>query len=235
VARTLGHTVHPTYAALTPLVAEPSPFTALSGVSLTVTLTARSSARHATATGGFLFTHRGYSGPAVLNVSHVGVRSRAEGGEPAKLQLQWTPLGEPEWEAALKGGSSRTLQSLLRKEMPERLAAVLLEMAGVDPHRTLAELRREERRRLIDVLVRCPLPWTGDEGYRKAEVTGGGVSLGEIHSGTMESRRHAGLYLCGEILDAWGPIGGYNFYWAWATGRAAGLGAGVRPGAPTPI
>jgi predicted flavoprotein YhiN len=75
------------------------------------------------------------------------------------------------------------------------------------------------------MLVRGALPWSGDEGYRKAEVTGGGVSLSEIDAGSLESRRHPGLFLCGEMLDAFGPIGGYNFLWAWATGRAAGLGA----------
>jgi predicted flavoprotein YhiN len=89
----------------------------------------------------------------------------------------------------------------------------------------LAELRRDERARLIAMLVAGPLPWSGDEGYQKAEVTGGGMNLGEVHSRTMESRRHPGLYICGEVLDAFGPVGGYNFFWAWATGRAAGLGA----------
>ena len=69
------------------------------------------------------------------------------------------------------------------------------------------------------------LPWTGDEGYKKAEVTGGGVPLGEINPGTLESRVRPGLFLCGELLDTFGPIGGYNFAWAWATGRAAGIGA----------
>ena len=68
--------------------------------------------------------------------------------------------------------------------------------------RTLAQLRREERLRLIDTLVRGPLPWTGHEGYKKAEVTGGGVSLAEIDPATMESRKHPGLFICGEALDA---------------------------------
>jgi predicted flavoprotein YhiN len=90
---------------------------------------------------------------------------------------------------------------------------------------SLAQLKRDDRRRLVEVLVRCSLPWTGDEGYKKAEVTGGGVSLAEIDPRTMESRRHSGLYLSGEVLDAFGPIGGYNFLWAWATGRAAGIAA----------
>jgi hypothetical protein len=111
--------------------------------------------------------------------------------------------------------------------VPDRLATVLIGLAGVDPARSLAELRREERLRLIETLVRGELPWTGDEGYKKAEVTGGGVSLAEIDARTMESRRHPGLFLCGEMLDAFGPIGGYNFLWAWATGRAAGTAAGT--------
>ncbi len=230
MAEALGHRMHPTYAALTPLLAEPSAYTALAGVSLTVTLTARSQRHQATATGGFLFTHRGYSGPAVLDVSHVAVRSRAEGGAPARIQVRWTALGDTEWDAALRAQGTRTVLGALRTEMPDRLASVLTTVAGVEPARTLAALRRDERLRLIDTLVRCDLPWKGDEGYRKAEVTGGGVSLAEIDPGTMESRRHPGLFLCGEMLDAFGPIGGYNFCWAWATGRAAGLGAAAGSG-----
>jgi hypothetical protein len=109
--------------------------------------------------------------------------------------------------------------------MPDRLAAVLIEMAQVDAQRPLSELRRDERLRLIATLVHGELPWTGDEGYKKAEVTGGGVALAEVDPRTMESRRHKGLFICGEVLDAFGPIGGYNFLWAWVTGRAAGLGA----------
>ena len=113
-------------------------------------------------------------------------------------------------------------------ELPDRLAAALIDTAGVAPDRVLSELQRDERMRLIETLVRGPLPWTSDEGYKKAEVTGGGVSLAEIDPRTMESRRKPGLVLCGEVLDAFGPIGGYNFLWAWATGRAAGLGAAQR-------
>jgi predicted flavoprotein YhiN len=110
-------------------------------------------------------------------------------------------------------------------ELPTRLAEALIDAAGVDPWLPLANLSRADRLRLIETLVRGVLPWTGDEGYKKAEVTGGGVNLTEIDPRTMESRRHKGLFLCGEMLDAFGPIGGYNFLWAWATGRAAGLGA----------
>jgi hypothetical protein len=225
----LGHTIHPTYPALTPVVAEPAPLGTLAGISLPVTITARDDGRSATSTGGFLFTHRGYSGPAVLDVSHVLVRSRLEGDSRARLLVRWTRLDEAGWEAALKPEGSGTVAGALRRELPERLADAIAELADVPRSRPLAQLRREERLRLIELLVRGDLPWTADEGYKKAEVTGGGVSLAEIDSQSMESRRHPGLFVCGEVLDAFGPIGGYNFLWAWATGRAAGRAAARRP------
>jgi predicted flavoprotein YhiN len=161
----------------------------------------------------------------VLDVAHVAVRCRAEGDELARLRVRWTALGAPEWEAALRPAGTRTVAGALRRELPDRLAEALAQAAGVPGSRTLSQLRKEERRRLVETLVQGDLPWTGDEGYRKAEVTGGGVSLAEVDPRTLESRRHPGLFICGEVLDAFGPIGGYNFLWAWATGRAAGRGA----------
>jgi hypothetical protein len=191
-----------------------------------VSLTATSGVRQATASGGFLFTHQGYSGPSVLNVSHVAVRARAEGAASgADIAVQWTAHDEPAWTALLQSGGTRQVSSVVRQELPDRLADVLMAQAQVDPTRKLAELTRDERRRLVDVLVRGALPWQGDEGYKKAEVTGGGVALSEVDPRTMESRRAPGLFLCGEVLDAFGPIGGYNFLWAWVTGRAAGVAA----------
>jgi predicted Rossmann fold flavoprotein len=222
----LGHTVHPTYPALTPIVADPALFAELAGVSTSVTITARDQSRQSTASGGFLFTHRGYSGPCVLDVSHVATRSRLDGRSDARLIVRWTDLDEAGWEAALRPEGTRTVGGVLRRALPDRLADALAQQAGVSPSRTLAQLTRQERRRLIDMMVRGPLPWTGDEGYKKAEVTGGGVDLAEIDPRTMESKLHPGLLLCGELLDAFGPIGGYNFLWAWATGRSAGRAAG---------
>ncbi|MEO8295313.1 MAG: aminoacetone oxidase family FAD-binding enzyme [Gemmatimonadota bacterium] len=224
ILRNLGHTLHPTYAALTPVVANPPVFGHLAGVSLPVTLAATDQSRRASATGGFLFTHHGYSGPSVLDVSHVIVRSREEGRRDARLTVQWTSLDADGWEMALRPDGTRSLGTVLRRELPERLADALMGLAQVDPRRTLAQLRRDERLRIIDILVRGELPWNSDEGYKKAEVTGGGVSLAEIDPRTMESRKHPGLFICGEALDAFGPIGGYNFLWAWVTGKAAGEG-----------
>src|SRR4051794_34155848 len=222
----LGHTIHRTYPALTPIVSQPAPFAELAAFPPAVTISARAQPRQSTAAGGFLFTHRGYSGPCVLDVSHVVARSRLEGQSDARLTVRWTDLDEATWEVALMPEGTRTVGGVLRRELPDRLAEALAQQAEVSPSQSLAQLTRQERRRLIDVLVRGSLPWTADEGYKKAEVTGGGVNLAEIDPRTMESKLHPGLFLCGELLDAFGPIGGYNFLWAWATGRAAGRAAG---------
>jgi predicted Rossmann fold flavoprotein len=223
LAVALGHRIHQTYPALTPLTAAPAVHAALAGVSLPVRLRATWHGKSTDASGGFLFTHRGYSGPSVLDLSHVAVRSGAS-GTPATLRVNWSGLDSDAWRGVLDSAAGLVLTTVSR-HLPERLAVRLLADAGVPGDRRGAELRRTERAALIDALTAYVLPWTGDEGYRKAEVTGGGVALDEVHPGTLESRRHAGLFLCGEMLDAFGPIGGHNFAWAWATGRAAGLGA----------
>jgi predicted Rossmann fold flavoprotein len=224
VLRQLGHTIHDVYPALTPLICEPPRHAELAGVSLDVVL--RTSTL--STSGGFLFTHRGYSGPAVLNISHVAVQSRMRGGERATILAQWTARSAADWQATLQQKGSATIGALLRRALPARLADALLREAQVDAQLTTSHLKKEDRHRLVEMLTAYPLPWTGDEGYKKAEVTGGGVALGEVDPRTMESRLHPGLYLCGEVLDAFGPIGGYNFAWGWATGRAAGIGAAER-------
>ena len=226
LVRRLGHTIHDTYPALTPLTAEPHRYAALTGISLPVTIEAPGPKRKLVTSGGFLFTHKGYSGPAVLNVSHLAVLSRRSGGDPQKIYVRWTTSDGEQWDRILRQGEG-TLLGLLRPHLPARLAETLLEVAGIDGRTQRSRLRREERLRLVEALTRHALPWTGDEGYKRAEVTGGGVALNEIDPRTMESRLCPGLFLCGEILDAFGPIGGYNFAWAWATGRAAGLGAAL--------
>lgn len=223
IARDLGHTIHETYPALTPLTAEPAVHAPLAGISLSVKLEAPTPDGRFTSEGGFLFTHRGYSGPSVLDLSHFAVRSADD--DRQLLLVQWTDADRTEWDERLQQRGTGTVASLIKRSLPDRLAEALIAEADVEPTRDLAQLRRDERMRLTEKLARYPLPWTGDEGYKKAEVTGGGVALAEVDPRTMESRVQKGLYLCGEILDAFGPIGGYNFAWAWATGRAAGMGA----------
>jgi predicted Rossmann fold flavoprotein len=224
IVRRLGHTIHDTYPALTPLTATPHRYGALAGVSLPVTLEAPGPKRTFTTRGGFLFTHKGYSGPSVLDLSHLAVLSKRGGGPAQEIFVRWTERDADAWDLALREGEG-TVLAALRRHLPVRLAEALLEDVFVDGATPLSQLGREERRRVVEALTHHRLPWTGDEGYRRAEVTGGGVALGEIDPRTLESRLHPGLHLCGEILDAFGPIGGYNFAWAWSTGRAAGSAA----------
>ncbi|MEO8635383.1 MAG: aminoacetone oxidase family FAD-binding enzyme [Gemmatimonadales bacterium] len=225
IARQLQHQIHPLYPALTPLLAASAEHAALSGISLTVSLEGTRQGKRASTTGGFLFTHRGYSGPSVLDLSDIAVRSRQNGGPREELRVQWGAIDRAGWDTRLQSRGAQSVLTVVREQLPARLAEVLLGEAGIEPAHPVSQLSRERRLALLDLLTRYPLPWTGDEGYRKAEVTGGGVALSEVQSATLESRRHPGLFLCGEMLDAFGPIGGYNFAWAWATGRAAGLGA----------
>jgi predicted Rossmann fold flavoprotein len=223
IARQLGHEIHPTYPALTPLTGSTPLLASLSGISLDVRIRAKWQGRTTESHGGFLFTHWGYSGPSVLDVSHVAVRSH--GQRPAAvLRVQWTDRDADTWSREL-AATHGLVVNLVSRYMPERLAEVLCLESGLPPDRRGPELRRQERTALVDALTSYELPWKGDEGYKKAEVTGGGVALTDVHPRTFESVRHPGLFLCGEMLDAFGPIGGYNFAWAWATGRAAGLGA----------
>lgn len=223
IAGRLGHQIVQPYPALTPLVADPPVHTSLAGVSLKVRLSARVDGKRVESTGGFLFTHRGYSGPAVLDISHLAVRSRLAGTR-TELLVCWSDLTPEQWDERLRERSARGVGTVLREFLPARLADLLLTESGIPPGCQLAQLSREARRGLVTRLTAYPLPWTGDEGYKKAEVTGGGVALEEVQAATLESRRHPGLHFAGEILDAFGPIGGYNFAWAWSTGRTAGLG-----------
>ena len=222
--RALGHRVHDVYPALTPLSPEPRVHAALSGVSLPVRLRARAGAEHAKPPAGFSSRT---AATAVQRCSTsrtspcaVVARAASCGGARAVVARSM-----PAWEAAL-GRPLGWWQRRSATHLPQRLALQLMAEAGVPAdRRASAELRRAERIALIERLTSYVLPWTGDEGYKKAEVTGGGVALDEVDPRTLESRRHPGLFLCGEMLDAFGPIGGHNFAWAWATGRLAGIGA----------
>jgi predicted Rossmann fold flavoprotein len=217
IAEALGHTVHPLYPALTPLLANPPIHAELSGVSLPVRIRAKVGSGIREIRGSFLFTHRGYSGPAILDVS-----SFATAGDP--LRVSWGDVPQDEWESTVTSGTGLVLNAIARK-IPQRLAEFLLAEAGAPIDRPIQQLRRTERITLIELLTAYPLKISGNEGYKKAEVTGGGVALDEVNPATLESKRAPGTFFCGEVLDAYGPIGGHNFAWAWSTGRAAGVGA----------
>jgi hypothetical protein len=237
IAQALGHDLVDPYPALTPLLAADGRHASLSGISLNVRLRSRDGSQAIETRGGFLFTHRGYSGPSVLDISHVtrlrqGFHLRQGSGGQVGGQAPGSPTIRVQWAAVeaeeLMAGDSVAV--ILTRHLPARLAEQLMTECGVPFDRRTSSLKRAERVALVEALTSYPLPWSGNEGYKKAEVTGGGVALEEVDPSTLESRRHKGLYFCGEVLDAFGPIGGHNFQWAWSTGRTAGSAAALAAG-----
>ena len=223
LVRSREHQIVAPYPALTSLIGARSSHRILSGITMTVTVTAKSETEEATSRGGFLFTHRGYSGPAILNTSHVVARARQR-REQAQVFVSWTDHTEDEWRTMLTEGK-RSIRGVLIREMPDRLADQLLEEISLLEGR-VATLEKDRREQLIRMLTKYPLPITRNDGFSSAEVTGGGVHLSEIEPKTMQSKRLPNLYICGEMLDAFGPIGGTNFLWAFVTGKRAGEAAG---------
>ncbi len=179
--------------------------------------------------GGFLFTHRGYSGPAVLDISHVAVRARAARAMDHPVFVQWTPLPEETWHELLKPAAGKQGDTLVRtrvrQHLPDRLADWLMRDAGVTPDQAVATLTRDVRRRLVERLigicaaldVRRGLSQGGSHRRRRGAGRGAAEDVREPAS--------PGLFLCGEMLDAFGPIGGHNFC---GPGRPGGSRAAAR-------
>jgi hypothetical protein len=201
--------------------------TALAGIAVPVRLEVGDGRAKSAAVGDFLFTHRGYSGPVVLNMAHHITRALAL-GEHVPVRVAWLDRSESDWTEAL-ALSRGTVRGTLKEVLPDRLVDRLLEDLGLWDA-TLSSLRREDRARLLQALVAYELPWVDCGGYREAEATGGGVPLGEVDPKTLRSRIVPCVHFCGEVLDAVGPIGGYNFLWAFVTGRLAGEGAALARG-----
>ncbi len=165
-----------------------------------------------------LFTHRGLSGPAILQISSYWRRGEA-------IAIDFLPDWQPGWLCAAKRTSPRTgLAKLLGRALPERLAITLAERVGVTGdlgNAPDAALSAAEQ-----ALGGWRFTPNGSEGFAKAEVTAGGVSTDELSSATMEARKVASLYVIGEAVDVTGWLGGYNFQWAWASGWAAAQALG---------
>ena len=161
-----------------------------------------------------LFTHRGLSGPAILQVS-----SFWRHGEP--VAIDFVPGHDAGWLAAAKRAAPRQLvRKLLGETLSERLAVVLTERLGIDGE--LGQFGDKALAAAESVLRHWQFHPNGSEGFAKAEVTVGGISTAELSSQTMEARRVPGLYAIGEAVDVTGWLGGYNFQWAWASAAAAG-------------
>jgi predicted Rossmann fold flavoprotein len=225
IARSLGHTVtRRVFPALVPLTLPSDHWICgLSGITVPATLQLRSATgkKMMAFTDSTLLTHFGLSGPAVLDLSRYWLDARAD--DPgAHITANWLPgLTREDADHELQALDTTVLR-WLRERVPDRLARALLDAAGISPATTGATLTKSDRRALAEIATQTPLPLTGDRGYRYAEVTAGGVPLAELDLSTMESRVTPGLYLCGEVCDVDGRIGGFNFQWAWASGAVAG-------------
>ena len=226
LVRSLGHSLtDPIVPALVPLVLPAEHWiTSLSGLALPATLALRSGSGkrlHAT-TGSTLCTHRGLSGPAVLDISRHWLVAR-HADPAATLSINWLPEESAESiDRLLIDGQRRGALAVLRQRLTERLARCLCEQAGAA---TTGDLTRDARRAVAAAVVATPLPIIGDRGFTVAEATAGGVPLTEIRLETMESRISPGLHFAGEVLDVDGRIGGFDFQWAWASGYVAGESA----------
>jgi predicted Rossmann fold flavoprotein len=175
--------------------------------------------------GALLFAHFGVSGPVILDISRVvsghaepqtlGIEIDLLPALPAAALDQWLRT-----ESLASG--KKQLAVVMAQHVPRRLGEILLQQAGLAKDRKAAALTREERQRLVCAVKQLSIPLTGTLGFKKAEVTAGGVALDEIDSRTMQSKLIANLHLAGEIIDLDGPIGGFNFQAAWSTGWLAG-------------
>ncbi|HUS23619.1 MAG TPA: NAD(P)/FAD-dependent oxidoreductase [Candidatus Binatia bacterium] len=212
LATQFGHAIVPTRAALVPLTLSGRPqeeWCELAGVSLPVTARCGS----AEFSDALLVTHRGLSGPAVLQIS-----SYWQPGE--RLQLDLVPHADAfAWLVARqRSAPAQELKTALGEVLPRRFAQRFCEVLA--PSRPLGQVAHAELRTIAQKLHDWPVVPSGTEGWRTAEVTLGGVDTREISSSTFESQRVPGLHFVGEVLDVTGWLGGYNFQWAWASAHA---------------
>ncbi|MBI5710423.1 MAG: aminoacetone oxidase family FAD-binding enzyme [Candidatus Eisenbacteria bacterium] len=226
LAASLGHTLVPPVPALTPLVADDPLCRAAQGVALEAALTlAVGGKRAVTVTGSLLVAHFGYSGPAALDLSRHWLR--AEGRGERRVLANFLPGETAEslagvWLHAARFNPRVSVRRWLGERVPDSLAVQLCAEAEIEPGTALAQVPRERRATLIERVTARVLPVTGTLGYEKAEVTAGGVALAEVDPSTLESRKAPGIFLCGEVLDVDGRLGGFNFQWAWSSGTVAG-------------
>lgn len=226
-ARDLGHSIVRIRAALAPIFFETAPPAEWPGVALRdCLLRARQNGKEITRwRGDMLFTHRGVSGPTVLGISRVVAERQREGAVILEADLMPDQSFENvaatvrDWAG---NHPRREVGALIEPLVPNRLVAALLSAAGVPKETTGAYLGRKEQNRLVAVLKGWQVGKVEHVPLEKGEVVAGGIALDEVDPQTMRSRVVKGLYLCGEVLDIAGPVGGYNLQAAFSTGFVAG-------------
>ena len=215
LAEQFGLKVLPIRAGLVPLTWQPDDkalYEEISGVALPVTAEANGTVFPE----DMLFTHRGLSGPAILQIS-----SFWQPGDPVTVNLSPQQNVAEFLEEAQQKHPDQELKTALTRLLPKRLVEKLLEQ-NLFTNQPLKALNPKSRQRIADVLQQFVFKPNGTEGYRTAEVTLGGVDTNELSSKTMEAKNQPGLYFIGEVVDVTGWLGGYNFQWAWSSGWVAG-------------
>jgi predicted Rossmann fold flavoprotein len=214
IAEQFGLPVTETRPALVPLTLEPNLLGELSELS-GVAVDAEVSCGKTRFNEALLFTHRGLSGPSILQIS-----SYWREGDEILLSLEPGVDFLEQLKAAKRENGRQQVQTVLAQHLPKRIAQYLAETAKLE--RPLADLPDKALSSLSERIRRWPIKPAGSEGYRTAEVTLGGVDTNALDSRTMQAKTVPGLYFIGECVDVTGWLGGYNFQWAWASGHAVG-------------
>jgi len=227
LASRLGHTVTPLTPSLVGLITREDWVRMVAGVSLPARVSIHGKgASKAGVAGDLLFTHRGISGPAVLDLSG-DVAQRLERDKEVAVTVDLTGKTVPQWLEEFTRSQSedgtKALSTVLGRFIPQRLTTVICQEAAVDPQTHCAHLTGDARHRLATLLSAMPMTVIATEGWDKAMVTRGGVSLKQVDPRTMASRIVPGLYFAGEVLDLDGPSGGFNLQIAFSTGYVAGM------------
>lgn len=221
MAGSLGHSIIEPAPALTPVYVRDFTFTALSGMSIRDTNISlfRKEKKINSSTGDVLFTHKGLSGPGILDMSRY---IRKDDVMKISLTGNSTEKMNSNFIAGSRDEGKKNIKSFLKRfDIPERLITKILSQQKIDPGRKVSEITREERVRLFNTL--CEYPFTVEEkgGFNIAMATCGGVCRDEINRFTMESKIVPGLYFAGEVIDVDGDTGGYNIQWAFSSGKLA--------------
>ncbi|MCE5279234.1 MAG: aminoacetone oxidase family FAD-binding enzyme [Planctomycetaceae bacterium] len=230
LARQAGHEIVPPTPALVPLVTRQRWPAELAGVSLAAARIWIDLPRQSKSglTGEILFTHRGLSGPCVLDLSGDVAALLPRGPVPLRIELE-ARADRAVWQGRLERlrhtDGRRGMGGLLRQWLPGSLAETMCSLARVPAETAAAMLPRAGQDALAELLAGAPLTAVDTEGFDVAMVTRGGVKLSQVDPRTLQSRLLSGLYFAGELLDLDGPSGGFNLQWAFSSGWLAGTSA----------
>nr|WP_133011298.1 NAD(P)/FAD-dependent oxidoreductase [Marinomonas flavescens] len=214
IAKQVGHNILPTRASLVPITVQPdrkAQLAELSGIACDIA----ASANGTTFQEPMLFTHRGVSGPSILQITNFW-----QPGEALTINLV-PDLTLESLQSVRENTPKKSFEGFLSNQLPKRLVDLMKETFPWLNERS-AQTSNEQIESLFNYLANFDIAPNGTEGYRTAEVTLGGVNTKEVSSKTFESNKQKGLYFIGEVLDVTGWLGGYNFQWAWASGFCAG-------------